>query len=151
MQRFEAVVEAAGGGGHLVEIPFDVAAVFGAKRPPVRGTVNGAPFRSTVAVYGGRYLLGLNREVRDAAGGVSVGDTVTVELELDDEERTVELPSDLRAALDPDLLAFFESLSYTHRREYVRWIEEAKREETRRRRVERAAELLREGVRTPDA
>jgi hypothetical protein len=128
-----------------------VAAVFGAKRPPVRGTVNGAPFRSTVAVYGGRFLLGLNRELRAAAGGVGPGDNVTVELERDDEERTVELPADLRVALDADRLAFFESLSYTHRREYVRWIEEAKREETRRRRVARAVELLRRGVRTPDA
>ena len=117
----------------------------------MRGTVNGAPFRSTVAVYGGRSLLGLNRELRDAAGGVRPGDVVTVEVERDDEPRTVELPADLRAVLDDDLVACFESLSYTHRREYVRWIEEAKREETRRRRVERTAELLREGVRTPDA
>jgi hypothetical protein len=122
VERFEGVVEAAGGGGHLVEIPLDVAAVFGARRPPVRGTVNGAPFRSTVAV----------------------------ELERDDEPRTVELPDDLRAALDERRVAFFESLSFTHQREYVRWIEEAKREETRRRRIERAAELLRDGVRTPD-
>ena len=151
MERFEAVVEAAGRGGHLVEIPFDVAAVFGAKRPPVNSTVNGAPFRSTVAGYGGRSLLEQDRDVREAAGGVAAGDTVTVELERDDEERTVELPTDLRAALDADLLAFFESLSYTHRREYVRWIEEAKRDDTRRRRVERAVEMLRKGVRTPDA
>jgi hypothetical protein len=151
VERFEATVEAGGGGGHLVEIPLDVPALFGAKRPPVRGTVNGAPFRSTVAVYGGRYLLGLNREVREAAGGVEAGDTVAVELERDDEPRTVELPDDLRAALDDDLLTFVESLSYTHRREYVRWIEEAKRDETRRRRVARAVELLREGARTPDS
>ena len=151
MERFEAVVEAAGRGGHLVEIPLDVNAVFGARRPPVRGTLNGATFRSTVAVYGGRYLLGLNRELREAAGGVAVGDNVSVELEWDDEERTVDLPPDLRAALNADLLAFFETLSYTRRREYVRWIEEAKRAATRRRRVARAVELLREGVRTPDA
>ena len=150
MERFEGVVEAAGRGGHVVEIPLDVPAVFGARRAPVRGTVNGAPFRSTVAVYGGRFLLGLNRELREAAGGVAVGDSVVVELERDDEPRTVELPDDLRAALDDRLVVFFDSLSYTHQREYVRWIEEAKREETRRRRIERAAELLREGVRTPD-
>jgi len=150
VERFEATIEAAGGGGHVVEIPFDVEAAFGAKRPPVRGTVNGAPFRSTVAVYGGRPLLGLNRELREAAGGVGPGDTVTVELERDDEPRTVELPDDLSAALDDELRAFFDALSYTHRREYVRWIEEAKREETRGRRVEKALELLREGVRTPD-
>jgi Bacteriocin-protection, YdeI or OmpD-Associated/Domain of unknown function (DUF1905) len=149
MERVEGVVEAAGRGGHVVELPLDVPALFGGKRPPVRGTVNGAPFRSTIAVYGGRYLLGLNREVREAAGGVGPGDTVVVELERDDEERTVEVPEDLRAALDADLLAFFESLSYTHRREYVDRIEEAKREETRRRRVAKAAVLLRGHVRTP--
>ena len=150
MHRFAGVVEAAGRGGHVVEIPLDVPALFGARRPPVRGTVNGAPFRSTIAVYGGRFLLGLNREVREAAGGISVGDTVVVELDRDDEPRTVELPADLRAALDDELIAFLESLSYTHQREYVRWIEEAKREETRRRRIARAVELLRDGVRTPD-
>ena len=150
MERFDGVVESAGGGGHVVEIPFDVQTAFGVKRPPVRGSVNGAPFRSTVAVYGGRSLLGLNRELREAAG-VAAGDTVTIEIERDDEPRTVELPADLRAALDDDVLRFFESLSYTHRREYVRWIEDAKREETRRRRVGRAAELLRDGVPTPDA
>ena len=149
MERVEGVVEAAGGGGHVVELPLNVPALFGAKRPPVRGTINGTPFRSTIAVYGGRYLLGLNREVRDAAGGVGAGDTVVIELERDDEERTVEVPDDLRAALDADLLAFFDSLSFTHRREYVEWIEEAKREETRRRRVEKAVELLRGHVRTP--
>jgi len=149
MHHFEGVVEAAGGGGHLVEIPLDVPAVFGARRPPVRGTVNGAPFRSTVAVYGGRFLLGLNRELREAAGGVAVGDTVAVEVERDDEPRTVELPDDLRAALDERRVAFFDSLSYTHQREYVRWIEEAKREETRRARVQKAAALLRAKTRTP--
>jgi uncharacterized protein YdeI (YjbR/CyaY-like superfamily) len=67
----------------------------------------------------------------------------------DDEERTVEVPDDLRVALDVDLLGFFDSLSFTHRREYVEWIEEAKRDETRRRRVEKAVELLRGHVRTP--
>ncbi len=151
MERFEGLVEAAGRGGHLVEIPLDVPAFFGAKRAPIRGTVNGAPFRSTVAVYGGRYLLGLNRELREAAGGVGPGDLVDVELERDDQPRTVELPDDLRAVLGADELAFFESLSVTHRREYVRWIEEAKRAGTRQRRVERAAAMLRDGVRTPDA
>jgi hypothetical protein len=150
MERFEAVVEPAGRGGHVVEIPLDVPALFGAKRAPVRGTVNGAPFRSRVAVYGGRFLLGLNRELREAAGVGGPGDTVTVELELDDEPRTVEVPDDLRVALDDELRSFFESLSYTHRREYVRWIEEAKREETRRRRIARAVELLGDRVRTPD-
>ena len=136
----------------MIEIPFDVRAAFGRARAPVRATVDGFTFRTTVAAYGGRFYLGLNREVRQSAG-VDAGDRVTVELELDDEPRVVEVPDDFRAELDADgdLRASFERLSYTHRREYVRWIEEARREETRRRRVERALELLREGVRTPDA
>jgi uncharacterized protein YdeI (YjbR/CyaY-like superfamily) len=78
---------------------------------------------------------------------VRAGDTVSVARARDDEPRTVELPDDLRGALDDDLRAFFDSLS----REYVRWIEEAKRDETRRRRVDQAVSMLRERVRTPDA
>jgi uncharacterized protein YdeI (YjbR/CyaY-like superfamily) len=99
---------------------------------------------------GGRALLGLNREVREAAT-VEPGQEVSVELERDDEPRTVEVPSDLAAALDADPVVreTFDGLSYTHRKEYVRWIEEAKRAETRTRRVEKSVEMLREGVKTP--
>jgi uncharacterized protein YdeI (YjbR/CyaY-like superfamily) len=94
-------------------------------------------------------LLGLNREVREAAG-VQAGDRVVVDLQLDTEERTVEPPPELRAAFaeDPELVAFFDSLSYTHRKEYVRWIEEAKREETRRARADKAVAMLRDGIKT---
>jgi uncharacterized protein YdeI (YjbR/CyaY-like superfamily) len=76
---------------------------------------------------------------------------VVVDLELDTAERTVEPQPELRAALtdDPELGAFFDSLSYTHRKEYVRWIEEAKREETRRSRAKRAVAMLRDGIKTP--
>lgn len=103
-----------------------------------------------MAVYGGRYLLGLNREAREAAG-VGPGDRVVIDLELDTAERTVEVSPELRAlfAREPELRAFFESLSYTHRKEYVRWIENAKREETRRARATEAVEMLRNGVEMP--
>src|SRR5262245_21946148 len=97
---------------------------------------------------GGRTVVGLNREVREGTG-VAPGERVEVELVADDEPRVVEVPPDLAAVLDDDLRAFFDSLSYTHRNEYVRWIEEAKREETRTARVEKAAAMLRDGVRTP--
>ena len=147
MPRFTARLEARGAGS-LVEVPLDVRALFGQARPPVRATVNGHSFQSTIAVYGGRYYLGLNREVR-AAAGVEVGDLLSVDLERDEDERTVALPGDLEAALDGPARAAFDGLSYTHRREYVRWIEEAKREETRKRRVARAVEMLRTGVETP--
>jgi hypothetical protein len=147
MPRFTATLEARGA-GRLVEVPLDVRALFGQARAPVKATVNEYTFRSTIAVYGGKYYLGLNREVRDAAG-VKVGDVLKIDLERDEDERTVEVPQDLEAALDPATRATFDGLSFTHRREYVRWIEEAKREDTRTRRVAKAVEMLREGVKTP--
>ena len=99
---------------------------------------------------GGRFILGLNRELREAAR-VAVGERVAVELELDDEPRVVEAPADLAAALDADpaVRAAFDRLSYTHRKEYVRWVEEAKREETRLSRIEKTVAMIRDGVKTP--
>ena len=123
----------------------DVPSVFGRARPPVRGTINGSPLRSTITKYGGDdYLLVINRKVREAAG-VAAGDTVELELELDTKPRTVTVPKDLAAALDEKTRAAFNSMSYTHRREYVEWIAEAKREETRRSRIAKAVELIGEG------
>jgi uncharacterized protein YdeI (YjbR/CyaY-like superfamily) len=110
--------------------------------------VNGAPFRTTIAVYGGRYYLGFRKEIRDVAG-ISAGDELAIELERDDEPRTIEVPADLAAALGPDERAFLDSLAYTNRREYVEWIEDAKREETRQNRIAKAGEMLRRGRRTP--
>jgi len=147
-ERFEGVLVGRGEGA-LVEIPLDVPAVFGGKRVPVRGTINGYPFRTTIATYGGRYYLGFRREIREGAG-IDIGDAVVILLERDDEPRTIEVPQDLAAALDTETHALFDGLSYTHRKEYVRWIEEAKRAETRQKRVAKAVELLRAGVKTPD-
>ncbi len=130
------------------DVPFDPKAELGKVRAPVRVTINGHTFRTTIARMGGRTFVGLNREARDGTG-VAAGDRVTVELEPDDEPRIVELPPDLAAALDADLRAFFDSLSYTHRKEYVRWIEGAKRAETRGARIEKAVAMLRAKVRTP--
>ena len=102
-----------------IEIPFDVREVSGKARPAVQARVNGHEFRSTVAVYGGRYWLGLNKQVREAAG-VAPGDRVTVELELDTGERTVDLPDDLAQAIEEvGVRGAFDSLSFTHRREHV--------------------------------
>jgi bifunctional DNA-binding transcriptional regulator/antitoxin component of YhaV-PrlF toxin-antitoxin module len=126
-------------------VPLDVPAVFGRARPPVRGTVNGAPFRSTITKYGGDdYYLVVNREVREAAG-VAAGETVEIEVELDTKPRIVRLPKDLAAALDDEARASFDAMSYTHRKEYVDWIKEAKREDTRRRRIAKAVGLIRQG------
>ena len=118
----------------------------GAKRFPVVATVNGHTWRTTVTRMRGEFLLGLNREVREQAR-VEAGDTVDVELELDTAPREVEVPKALAAALalDAEADANFARLAYTHRKEYARWIEEAKRDETRQRRVAEALELLRQG------
>lgn len=150
-KRFTAVLEASGrGGGHWVEVPFDAKQAFGEARPPVRGTVNGTPFRSRLAVYGGATYLGLTKEVRTAAG-LEVGSKVAVVIERDDSPREVEIPEPLARALKRDQAASaaFDKLAFTHRKEYAQWIAEAKRDETRERRVMKAIEMLREGVAHP--
>lgn len=145
-ERFQTTVQVEGRTATFLEVPLDVPALFGRARAPVRVTIRGHTYRSTVAVYGGRYYLPLNRTNR-AAAGVAAGETVSVELESDDEPRTVDVPEDLQAALagDTEAAAAFERLSYTHRREYVEWITEARREETRARRIAKTVERLREG------
>jgi DNA-directed RNA polymerase subunit RPC12/RpoP len=150
-QRFTGTLsESARGGGRWVEVPFDPREAFGQARAPVRGTVNGTPLRSRLAIYGGKAYLGLTREIREAAG-LQVGDDVDVFLELDDAPREVDVPEDLRAALDGDdtARAAFEALSFTHRREYAQWIAEAKQPETRERRVAKTLEQLRAGQGRP--
>ena len=118
----------------------------GAKRFPVLATVNGYMWRTSVARMGGEFLVGLNKEVRTGAG-VQAGDTVSLELKLDTEPRTVEVPPSLAEALeaDPEAKATFEGLAFTHRKEFARWIEEAKREDTRARRVTQALDMIRTG------
>jgi hypothetical protein len=118
----------------------------GAKRFPVRATVDGHTWRGSVARMGGEFLLGLNREVREAAG-VEAGAEVEVDLALDTEERTVEVPGELAAALaaDPESGVAYERLAYTHRKEFARWVAEGKKEETRERRARKAVEMLARG------
>ena len=150
MRRFDAGVEPRGA-GHVVRLPFDPKEAFGRVRARVVVRVNDHSFRTTTMRYGGTDFIGLNREVRYATG-LSAGDQAVFELSLDAEPREVEVPAELAAALegDPPAREAFNALSYTHRREYARWIADAKRDATRTRRVTQALELLREGVRTPD-
>jgi hypothetical protein len=147
--RFEATLESRGR-GHVVALPFDAGKVFGKVRAPIRATIGDHTFRTTTMRYGGVDYIGLNREVREAAG-VEPGDDLAVELEPDTEPRVVDVPPELQRALAGDAAArgVFDSLSYTNRNEYARWIAEAKREDTRSRRLEKAVEMLRAGVRTP--
>jgi nucleoid-associated protein YgaU len=118
----------------------------GAKRFPARATINGVALRTTVTKIRGEYLFGLSRAAREQAR-IEAGDTVTFTLELDAAPRTVEVPEPLASALaaDAEARAAFDALAYTHRKEFARWVAEAKRDETRDRRVGRTLEMLRDG------
>jgi hypothetical protein len=144
---FRAQLQRRGPAAAVVLDETQVAAVGeGAKRFPVVATVNGYTWRTSVARMGGEFLLGLSREVRDGAG-VRAGDEAEVTIELDRAPREIEVPEVLAAALaaDPQAAALFERMAFTHRKEYARWIAEAKRAETRQRRVAQALEMIRAG------
>lgn len=148
-QRFRARLECEGPGSwtYLVVPGAAATALGGAARIPVHAEVEGVPFRSSVMTGPAdrRYLV-VNGEVRDKAG-VSAGDDVRVRLAPDDAPREVEVPGDLAEALSGNAAAqqTFAGFSYSRQREYVTWIEGAKRTETRKRRVEQAVERLAEG------
>lgn len=147
MHRFETRVEPHGKTATFFHVPPEVMEALGPKRRvAVRVTVNGYAYRSTVAPMGGEFLLPLNRQNR-AAVGVAAGEVVQVTIERDEEPRVAEVPEDLAAALATDEAAgeAFAGLSYSHQREYTEWISEAKRAETRTRRVTQALERLRAG------
>jgi hypothetical protein len=130
-----------------IEVPPAALASLGtSKKPPVRVTLNGYTYRSTVATVDGRYMIGVSSQHR-AASGLAAGDEVDVELVLDTAPRTVELPADFAAALDaePAARATFDKLSNSNKGYHVSLIEGAKSEETRQRRIEKAIAVLREG------
>jgi hypothetical protein len=121
-----------------IRIPFSVEQEFGSKaRVAVKGTVNGFPFRSSIFPNSeGSHFMMVNKAMREGAK-VDTGDTVTVTMEPDARFRTITVPKDLKAALSrlPALDSLFSSLSYSHKREYVDWITDAKRAETREARI----------------
>ena len=119
--------------------PKIVDALGGGKRPPVRVTINEHTYRSTVAVMGGKYMLGINAGVREAAG-IAGGDVVDVDVELDTAPREVAVPPELRKALarNPQAKKAFEQLSYSKKHLFTAPIEKAKTDETRQRHLDRA-------------
>ena len=146
--RFASTVELGGKTATGIPIPDEVIEAIGAsKRPPVTVTVNGHTYRTTAVRMGGRYLVPLSAEHREAAG-LAAGDAVTVDIAPDTAPREVDLPADLAEAMDAAARATYDGLSYTHRKEWVRWVEEAKRPETRATRIEKTVAGLREGRKT---
>jgi hypothetical protein len=148
MPRFKAVLTSTprGGGGTLVPVPRDVASRMGLKgMPKVQAVIAGRPYRGSLMPMGdGTYCLGVLKSIQEAAG-VKQGDTITVELELDTSPRVVEQPADLARAIagDKKAAAAWDRLSFTNKKEMARGLEEAKKPETRHRRLAAALEKLR--------
>ena len=130
-----------------IEVPDHIVDALGAgKRPPVVVTMNGQSYRSSIAVMGGKYMVGVSSVNRELTG-VSAGDTLEVGLEVDTAPRVVEVPEDLAAALDaePEAKAFYVTLNYSAQRRYVEPIGDAKTPETRGRRVAKVVADLKAG------
>jgi len=144
---FTATIQNAGGGGAFVEVPLDVEKAFGEKRPKVKATFEGVPYRGILTRMGTEHhLLIILKEIREKIGK-TFGDRIKITVELDTEPRVIEIPKDLAKELkwDKEARAIFDKLAYTHRREYVMWINEAKKEETRQNRIVKTIEMLKKG------
>jgi hypothetical protein len=148
---FTAKIVAGDGGGAGVLFPYDTEKEFATKgKVPIKATFNGVPYTGSLIKYGfPQHTLHLSKAIREQLGKVP-GDTIDVVLWKDEEERILEVPAPFEKLMKQEgLLPFFEKLSYTHRKEYCRWISEAKKEETRSKRLEKAIEMLKQKVKTP--
>ena len=145
--KFRALIEGAGKTAAGIEVPAAVVVALGqSKRPPVRVTINGHTYRSSVAVVGGRFMLGVSNEVR-ANAGVAAGDEVEIEMELDTAPREVAVPPELAKELASDAAVrkAFDALSYSKQRLLVDPVANAKTAETRDRNIAKALSALRAG------
>ena len=145
--RFRTTLLQSGKTATGIEVPAEIVDALGAgKRPPVRVTINGYTYRSTIAVMDGAYMVGVSADNR-AGAEVQGGDEVDVDIELDTEKREVAVPADFAAALDaePDARRFFETLSNSNKSWHVLGVEGAKTDETRQRRIAKSVEMLRAG------
>ncbi|HEV2463484.1 MAG TPA: YdeI/OmpD-associated family protein [Acidobacteriaceae bacterium] len=148
---FVAKIEPANMGGAFVPFPYDVQKEFGTKgMVPVKATFEGVAYAGSLMKCGHpQHMLPVMKGIREQLGK-NIGDTLKVVLWRDDAARTPEIPLQLERMMKKEgLRAFFDSLSYTHRKEYCRWIAEAKKEETREKRLEKAAAMMKAGVKTP--
>ena len=145
--RFRATLGLAGKTATGFRVPPEVIEELGSgKKPPVRVTIRGHTYRTTVAPRGDRYLIGVSAENR-ASAGVAAGDELDIEIELDTEPREVTVPPDFADALDaePDARRFFDGLSYSQKQWFVLGVEGAMKAETRQRRIAKGVGMLREG------
>lgn len=145
VKRFRAILEGvANSSGTFVRVPDSVMKAFdGRIRVPLRISLNGVEHRTTICDMGRGPSIGIPAAVRRAAR-VGHGDRITLSFEIDREERTVDVPPDFAKAMTATERRAYDGMSYTHRKEYVQWIEAAKKLETRVRRIDHAREKLRE-------
>ena len=149
--RFTATIQAAGGNGAYILFPYDTQTEFGTRAQiRVIASFDGVRYAGSLAKYGlPQHMLPVLKNIREKISK-GPGDTVDVVLKRDDSVRTVAVPPEFAKLMKKEgVLADFEKLSYTHRKEYCRWITEAKREETRQARILKAAAMLKKGVKTP--
>lgn len=136
----------------FIEFPFDVEKEFGKKgQVKVIARFDTISYRGSLAKMGHHcHVLGLTREIRKSLGK-EPGESIHVVIKEDTEPRVIELPSDFQKALEqvPEAIAVFDKLSYTHKKEYARWITGAKKQETRDSRIVKAIEMLSKGTKTP--
>jgi bacteriocin resistance YdeI/OmpD-like protein/uncharacterized protein DUF1905 len=145
--RFRTTILSAGKTAAGIEVPPEVVEALGSgRKPPVKVTINGYTYRSSVATVSGAFMIGVSNDVRRAAG-VAAGEEVDVELELDTEPRVVQVPGDLAEALDADTAAraAFDRLTYSNKRRIVMLVDDAKTPETRQRRIDKSIADLRAG------
>jgi hypothetical protein len=148
--KFKAKIKAGDGGGAYVLFPYDTAKEFATKgKVPVKATFDGVAYAGSLMKYGHPlHMLGMLKAIREQTGK-GPGDAVEVVVWKDEAVRTVEVPAQFeRLMKEAGLLPVFEKLSYSHRKEYCRWISEAKKEETRMKRLGKAVEMLSKGVST---
>jgi Bacteriocin-protection, YdeI or OmpD-Associated/Domain of unknown function (DUF1905) len=145
--RFRTTIEQGDKTATGIRVPPEVVEALGAgKKPPVRVTLRGHTYRSTIATVSGAFMVGVSAENR-AAAGVAGGDEVDVDLELDTQPREVTVPPELAAALDrePEARRFFDGLSYSNRQWHALQVSGAKTDETRERRLTKSIEMLKQG------
>lgn len=144
MNEFKAEIKSANGGGAYIVIPFDVEEMYGKKRVKVKATFDGEHYRGSLVRMGAEYhIIGVRKDIRKKIGK-DIGDMVRVSIEEDTEPRTVEVPDDLKKALNENKEAedAFMELSYTHQKEYVEWINNSKKPDTRKRRIQKTVSKI---------
>lgn len=151
LKKFKAKMISAGGGGMYVKVPFDLEKEYGKKNMiPVNATFDGEPYRGSIANMGDGPCLIILKSIREKIEKKE-GDTVSITVEHDTASRKVEIPNDVKSVLNKNTpeKEYFSSLAFTHQKEYIKWIIDAKRTETRLARITKMLLMLKEKKKNP--